>query len=108
MQGDAHQSAFAAGLHVGNSEQRLGTKLAILVDAHAAYPFRKKHAPIRRPNNRPRHFQMVNHSLNPKTYAILRGSLSLFGIAGGCLHFARTAAWRRVSTGEHKQNKENG
>src|SRR5713226_5178463 len=64
MQRDAHQTAFATRLGVGNGEQRRRTQLSVFVDAHTARPLSKDHSAIRRPDNRPWHFQIAYDGFN--------------------------------------------
>src|SRR6185295_10428758 len=60
MQGEAHQSAFAARLDVRDDKQRLCTQLATLEHAYAPRPFSEEHPAIGRPNNRPDNLEVGN------------------------------------------------
>jgi len=77
MQRDAHQTTFAARLYIGNHKKRLLLQLAILENANTPGAFGKNHAAIRRPNNRPWHFQSAYHCLNSELDRALSGSLTL-------------------------------
>ena len=64
MQGDTHQSAFAARLDIGDDEQGLRAQLSIFKDAHPARSLGKEHPPIRRPHDRPDNLQIRNYRFN--------------------------------------------
>ena len=107
MQRNAHQSAFAGWLNIRHGEERLGSQLAILVNANAAGALGKKHAAIRRPDNRPGHFQIADNRFNSKTYASLCWILCR-RLLRRRLHFAGAAAGRRLATRRQEQEKRTG
>src|SRR5262245_31464565 len=95
MQGQAHQSAFTARLDVRDLVQRLWPELPVLKHAHAPGPLGKEHATIRRPHNRPDHFEIGNYGFDFEAgLRLTRG-----------FNFSRAAAWRWMSASKRDRSQ---